>query len=160
MTREEAISFLQSRIDLINKYYPQIEDYREALEMAVKALEQKYCEDCISRELVLKHLKSITMDTNPVHYENKDKWYHANGFNSCKIGIEIYVENLEPVTPQPRAGREEPSKMGYWIRVDKGKLKCSECDIVHFIEQYPMGEIDWCPNCGTKMQRRIRENVS
>ena len=41
MTREEAIAFLQGRIDLIDKYYPQIEDYREALDMAIKALEQE-----------------------------------------------------------------------------------------------------------------------
>ena len=38
MTKEEAKIFLQSRIKLIDKYYPQVEDYREALDMAIKAL--------------------------------------------------------------------------------------------------------------------------
>lgn len=38
MSNEEAIAFLQSRIDLIDKYYPQTEDYREALVLAIKAL--------------------------------------------------------------------------------------------------------------------------
>lgn len=46
---------------------------------------------------------------------------------------------------------EEP-KMGRWIRVDKDKLKCSECEVIHLIAQYPNGKISWCPNCGAKMQ--------
>ena len=41
MTNEEAKIFLQSRIKLIDKYYPQVEDYREALGMAIKALEEQ-----------------------------------------------------------------------------------------------------------------------
>lgn len=46
--------------------------------------------------------------------------------------------------------KQEP-KTGHWIRVDKTKVKCSECEITHFIAQYPNGKIDWCPNCGAKM---------
>ena len=118
---------------------------------------QEPCADCISRETLLKYLETIVKDTNPDHYESKDKWYHNNGFNLCKVQIKKFVENLAPVAPQSRAGREEPSRNGYWIRVDKGKFKCSECDIVHFIAQYPIGKIDWCPNCGAKMQKRIEE---
>lgn len=40
MTNEEAKIFLQSRIELIDKYYPQVEDYREALDMAINAIEK------------------------------------------------------------------------------------------------------------------------
>ena len=40
MTIDEAKAFLQSRIDLIDKHYPQVEDYREALDLAIKALEE------------------------------------------------------------------------------------------------------------------------
>ena len=39
MTNEEAIAFLQNRIDLIDKNYPQVKDYREALDMAINSLE-------------------------------------------------------------------------------------------------------------------------
>ena len=60
------------------------------------------CEDCISREAVMKHLENITMDTNPDNYDNKDKWYQANGFNLCKVGIEMYVKNLPSVTPKTK----------------------------------------------------------
>lgn len=73
----------------------------EALEMAIQALEQQPC-DAISREAVIKHLENITMDTNPDHYDSKDKWYQANGFNLCKVGIEMYVKNLPSVTPKAR----------------------------------------------------------
>lgn len=38
MTREEAITLLQSRLDLIKKDYPDIADYAEDLEMAIEAL--------------------------------------------------------------------------------------------------------------------------
>lgn len=40
MTNEEAKIFLQSRIELIDKYYPQVEDYRKALDMAINAIEK------------------------------------------------------------------------------------------------------------------------
>ena len=53
MTREEAKALLESRRDLIKSDYPEIDDYREALEIAIKALEQKPCEDCISRQAAI-----------------------------------------------------------------------------------------------------------
>ena len=47
---------------------------------------------------------------------------------------------------------EQQPKTGHWIRVDDTKLKCSECDVIHFIAMYPSGEINFCPNCGAKME--------
>ena len=46
---------------------------------------------------------------------------------------------------------EQEPKTGHWIRFDENKLRCSECEVIHLIAQYPMGEIKFCPNCGTKM---------
>lgn len=46
---------------------------------------------------------------------------------------------------------EQISRTGHWIRVDKNKVRCSACEVVHLIAQYPNGKIDWCPNCGAKM---------
>jgi hypothetical protein len=40
MSNKEAKIFLKGRIKLIDKYYPQVEDYREALDMAIKAIEK------------------------------------------------------------------------------------------------------------------------
>ena len=42
---------------------------------------------------------------------------------------------------------------GRWIRVDKDKVKCSKCEVIHFIAQYPQSaRIDYCPNCGRRME--------
>ena len=41
MTREEAIAELQTRLTLIDKCYPEITDCRDALKMAIEALEQQ-----------------------------------------------------------------------------------------------------------------------
>ena len=40
MDNKETIKFIQGRIALIDKNYPQVEDYREALANSIKALDQ------------------------------------------------------------------------------------------------------------------------
>lgn len=42
---------------------------------------------------------------------------------------------------------------GRWIPThDADKLRCSRCDVIHLIAQYPHGEINYCPNCGADMR--------
>lgn len=115
------------------------------------SLEQGSCENCINKELLLKHLESITMDTNPDHYECEDAWYQANGFNLCKITIEMYVKNLPSAIPQ--------SNVGHWIKYGSPRLgeqhyKCTVCgyyiNFSHWGELYTK-EFKYCPNCGSKM---------
>lgn len=117
----------------------------------------KQSENCISRDLLLKHLENITMDTNLDHYDSKDKWYQANGFNLCKVGVEMYVEKLPSITPQP--------KVGHWIyeprrrmidETDNGAVyreemwcKCSECGADF---GYIKNEDRYCKFCGAKME--------
>lgn len=44
------------------------------------------------------------------------------------------------------------SKHGQWIPThDNEKKRCSCCDVIHLIAQYPHGEINYCPNCGAIM---------
>lgn len=46
----------------------------------------------------------------------------------------------------------EPVRHGRWIATnDENKKRCSECDIIHLIAQYPHGKANYCPNCGAKM---------
>ena len=101
MTNAEAIEQLKHMKVFIgyDAESPMVKEMQSALDLAIKALEQRSSDDCISRTRLLEHLENITMDTNPDHYEDKDKWYQANGFNLCKVGIEIYVKNLPSVTP-------------------------------------------------------------
>lgn len=46
----------------------------------------------------------------------------------------------------------EPVRHGRWIETnDDTKKRCSECDVIHLIAQYPHGNANYCPNCGAKM---------
>nr|DAT64311.1 MAG TPA: RimK-related lysine biosynthesis protein, Probable-dependent amine/thiol ligase family Amino-group [Caudoviricetes sp.] len=46
----------------------------------------------------------------------------------------------------------EPVVHGKWLPTnDKDKKRCSNCDVIHLICQYPNGNINFCPNCGAKM---------
>lgn len=92
--------------------------------------EQVLCNDAISRQAVLEKAKDYGGQTYLIPVNS--------------------VKTLPPVIPQ--------TKTGHWIRVDKNKLKCSECGVIHLIAQYPLGKIDWCPNCGTKMQKDKEES--
>ena len=52
----------------------------------------------------------------------------------------------------------EPVRHGRWIATnDENKKRCSECDIIHLIAQYPSGKANYCPNCGAKMDKEVEE---
>lgn len=41
---------------------------------------------------------------------------------------------------------------GRWMPTsDDNKKRCSGCDVIHLIAQYPHGQANFCPNCGAKM---------
>lgn len=65
MTNEEARVFIQERIDLIDNYYPEVKDYRESLNMAIKALEQT---------------SWIPIKTRPMTEEEKEEIGHEYAF--------------------------------------------------------------------------------
>lgn len=97
----------------------------EAMEEAchMGAPERKSCDDAISRQDVLDLMQT-------------------------RMGAkELYkaIYDLPSVTPERKKGK--------WIRVDHDKVKCSYCEIIHLIAQYPRGTIDYCPNCGARMER-------
>ena len=70
------------------------------------------------------------------------RYYYGNGLGWDDDCVIAWMPLPKPCEP----------KTGHWIRVDKTKVKCSECDITHFIAQYPMGETKFCPNCGAQME--------
>lgn len=155
MTREEEAIEQLKHMKVFISYdteNPLVKRMQSSLDIAIKALEQPSCNDCISRQAVIKHLENITMDTNPDHYDSKDKWYQANGFNVCKVGTEIYIKNLPSVTPQPKMGRLIFSD-GYW--------RCSACKEKALLKldnsegncrKYMPIKFDYCPDCGAKME--------
>lgn len=134
--------FLISQINNLPSVTPQHSDaeIQKIQEMEQAEIQKAYelgkaemqpCEDAISRQAVLDMLNDIDAEVHGGCGFMYNHWMD-------------YIERLPSVTPQPKIGR--------WIRVDKDKLKCSECDVIHFIAQYPQGKIAFCPNCGAKME--------
>lgn len=131
MTREEAIH------KLVNARYADEfqgdEELTKAHLMAIKALEQEPCEDCISRDAVIKHIceyKECYKD------ECKGRLY--------KRCWDIqWVYDLPPVTPQRNTR--------YWIgqkKIGFGKYKEY---IVPLKDGFVTGSCHYCPYCGAEM---------
>lgn len=101
---------------------------KDCVRLAINALEQEPCEDCISRQAVLDlpRIKTHNVWGNVI-YESVD--------------VEN-VRQLPSVTPQP--------KMGHWVKVieENGHAfyLCSVC------KEGTDENYDYCPFCGCKMQ--------
>lgn len=62
------------------------------------------------------------------------------------------LEALLAENERLKAADVAPVRRGRWIRVDDTKCKCSVCDAVAFIAQYPpSADKNYCPNCGARM---------
>jgi hypothetical protein len=124
---------------LINNNKITLGEYEKMIKPLDREVEQEpeyLVKDTISRQAVLNKIKEVCFSEEWLQFRIDYGSYGQRDF------LFNYIENLPPVTPQP--------KTGHWIRVDKDKLRCSKCDVIHFIAQYPPGKITWCPNCGSK----------
>ena len=140
MTREEAVDYnknLKMYMKISDKNNPCkfLEENYIALDMAIKALEQQRCEDCISRQAVLDTISEL----------NAISFYEAQeDSKECYYEIRDAIKQLPFVTPQPKIGR--------WIDIQYFKAddtyyrpKCPFCSIE------PKEYSNFCPNCGAKM---------
>lgn len=122
MTKEEAIKNIKEHCYFANL----IPRAKEALDIAIKALEQEPCDDAISRQAVLNYIR-----------DNYRRWFiNDDAFMQCVNGI----KDIVPVTPQP--------KIGLWIEHFDESGKWYECDQCHIDWG---GSVNYCPNCGAKM---------
>lgn len=158
MTREEAIEILKVLIDY--EYYG-YDKYLEALEMAIKALEQQqrdcntckhsdngncaYTEECHECMWKSKYDQQPCEDCTVIKKLSK-KYYveDAYGYTDEDIVNKVneiidVVNELSSVTPTRPTGK--------WIDIgDEGLVfKCSICGTKKTIESH------FCPNCGAKM---------
>ena len=137
MTREEALKILDT--------IPTIGEQVDALEMAIEALEQKPCNDAISRAELLskidaerKHLLDLKMDGAE----------HIVVHHARRI-----IEDMPSVTPQPKIGKWlekeiHGDKVGEWQ-----SARCSVCDKYHTTPyMYYFSDYNYCPNCGARME--------
>ena len=139
MTREEAIKQLQIRVELIENAvngYP-VEDYKEALKMAIsalehtwrgKAIEMKPCADAISRDAVDKYIARLLSG------------YLYDGERERLEIFSAYLWELPSVT----------QKSGKWKREEFPNFTvawfCNKCGRGSY------REFNFCPNCGAKME--------
>ena len=143
MTREDARMELQDAKDGYKEFLSD-----DAINVAIKALEDVVCDDCISREHLLGEIASL----------KESPWFKndTNGAMAIrKEAIEI-VEDL-CIRKEPSVKPKEP-KTGHWEQYGNSwedKFKCSECG-----KEQPKilcGEriighwSDYCPNCGCRM---------
>ena len=89
MTREEAIELLDNLIGMLTDNHES--DYDTALKMAIKALEQEPCEDCISRHAVLNEIEKVCFGKDFV------KFRIDNGSNGERDYIIKYVKEMQSV---------------------------------------------------------------
>lgn len=133
MTNKEAKEVLQEQIDRYGQEYDA--EGIEALEIAIKVLEQQPCEDCVSREYIepiVEELENICI----------------NGDEQV-LSMLADIKNAPPVTPQQETGKwikegEEEDVVGFrWT-----SRRCSKCGWTHCL----VIPNNYCPNCGTKME--------
>lgn len=118
-------------------------DYKEALQMAIKALEREPCEDAISRQAVINAI-----------YQN---CIYENEYNLTASHIKELVQQIPSVTSK--------KKTGHWILTDvEGNrawhCNCSDCG--KDPQDYIGGSENWwmiknklpkyCSNCGKRME--------
>ena len=147
MTREEAKRLLekmmpQQRRDI--KSIPHLM-ITEAFSVAIKALEQQPCEDCISREAVDEYITNLLSG------------YLYDEERTRLEDLTAYIWELPSVTPKQKTGR--------WLmpQQDDGmsdpiyyQVRCSECGFdldpqTWHMELHQYGADKYCPNCGAKM---------
>ena len=94
-------------------------------------LEQQPCEDCISREAVMKCFKKWQpyMATRLLDYEQE-------------------LKELPSVTPKPKTGEWIP--LNYKDEMWGYVYKCSNCGATEYKDNF-------CPNCGAKMESEDKE---
>lgn len=82
------------------------------------------------------------------YYDTSDnQWHIGYGSYELKNVIEWLKTDFDVIEADVA-----PVRHGHWEQVDDTKCKCSECEIITMIAQYPIGaDKNYCPNCGAKM---------
>ena len=129
MTREEAIKAL------IKERKTALHENKQAFDMAIKALKQEPCEDCISREAVL--------DAINKYIEKSQSRGTIDDFISFEELVVKDLPSVQPIRPK-----------GEWIeKTVRGSMSlvCSECGA----DLGSICETDFCPTCGADMRCNI-----
>ena len=129
MTREEALKLW---LPIIKQGVETMPELNQALDMAIKALEQQTCDDCVSRQAVLETIETCNNDGLKGIFCS---------YNDGKR-FEAYIKSLPPTT--------QKEKTGHWIRQTDDHhdyYECEHCSIAVGLDDIK----NYCPNCGAKM---------
>lgn len=144
MTREDAINIMKVIVHMLEEKYD-TERVEDAVNMAIKSLEQEPCEDAISRQEAIKSigkyfLRVETNGTIEIHQKLFSEFLKAINETQKKILLD-----LPSVHPK--------AKVGKWINeymCMNGLYDiCSECG-----HRFLHGHfyLNYCANCGAKME--------
>lgn len=143
MTREKAIKILRKEIECLShtkcedcileavcdpiKTTPYDSEYIEAYGMAIKALEQEPCEDCISKQAVLELAK-----------------------NECETAIIPYKRFVKSLNALSSVTSKPKTKTDQWIGYFDEEARCYvyECPICR--NKQPFGT-KYCWECGARL---------
>jgi len=150
MTREEAIDKLIYSRQVADDEYQK--DWCEALDMAIKALEQEPC-NTDTCKVVKAYMNEWDKPNNSDAISRQAVLDIVN--NPLNIRLDEIIKQLPPVTPQPM--------IGHWILVSDGYgdnayiCECSECKDTVWVYKDADRKWNYCPNCGAKMVQESEE---
>ena len=142
MTSDEAIGIMNVIVHMLEPQYDtdRIED---AVEMAIKALEQQPCEDVISRQ--------ATLDAIIKRLGIKNETYLLE----AERVIYQQILAMPYVTPQPKMGKWRAfTHSAYHGNDEDGEPIWREVTVYHcnLCNRRTVIKEKYCPNCGAKMQ--------
>jgi len=152
MTREEAKGILEEikiNDDCLTQY---TKGFDEAIEMAIKALEQEPCDDAISRESVKAEYRRRFIENLTDNARGIDLTRYVD--IDCEKFNE-FIDSIPSINPQP--------KIGHWIQTNEFfinqdgqfiyKFICSECKYLSYFRKSNKKAIgaNVCPNCSCRM---------
>lgn len=144
MTREEAIEDIRDNIK------PVVGGI--SLDMAIKALGQQPCEDCISRQAVEEMIKA--------EMPERGMW-EIEGDKEKETVCEVCVDLMQKLSDLPSVTPTRPT--GQWFVDERPEsdreVVCSNCDNPIF-KYHKLGfdyRPKYCPNCGARMAESEEE---
>ena len=133
MTNEEAIEVLAQDLPCETD-----EDLSEAMTMAIKALEQQPCEDCISRQATVERLCKVA------NFMNEKREGLGSPYIMAALFIQDNKDEFPSVTPK--------EKTAAWVPTDEEPHEIYECNACGWLlYDADRTDFEYCPNCGARM---------
>ena len=127
MTREEKLDWLYRLRSEIWVYMPKewLIPMNEALDYAIKALEQEPCEDCISRQAVI----------DAIEDDNRNGNYSCFASNNDAECFKDVIRSLSSVTPKPKTDVLDKIKADV-INIADGKQSIKVRSVLRIINKH------------------------